>query len=311
MKTFEPHQKISGTTGLVLNGDSSGSTGLRFEIESGEFGQVNSAVVVANSDAFSVEEFKDSPQVSGRLDSGNHVVFEIDPTNLTVTSIGAVIRINGGIRRLKMFPYAPPGHGPAVWLYTVLNLKLTSGELTTCNCTPEGEKYLRDTIQFEAGGRTWFLRDQLHDLEQEKAKELKNASDPIRSGQVWTEIRDGQDGDEIDEIASCIEQLLALALSRSIRFESRHRVDATASDGGFPKALRGWTAPMKLGSSRSIPDEKQGALRAYLEQTYPAFASNREWFQRTIELYTQGVLSSVIDVKLVFFSILLDRISTK
>ena len=276
-----------GKTVLPLAGDRSKRVGLQFEVRCGKFGQVEFATVETGGGQFDMAEFKVSHEVSGRAASGEHVVFAFDSDNVIESLNSTARKISGNIKRLKKFPYTPPGHGVAVWVYTVLNLKLTRGDLVTCDCTLSGKKYLRDTVQFEAGGRTWFLRDLLHDVEKQEAEELRKASDPICSGQLWTEIRDGEDGAEVDKTASIIAPLLALALSSSIRLESRHRVNRADETREFPKILGGWVAPMKSGTSRAIPDEKEGALKRYLEQTYSVYAQDH---RRVFESMTSAAV---------------------
>jgi len=72
-----------------------------------------------------------------------------------------------------------------------------------------------------------------------------------------------------------------------------------------------WSASAKDGGNGPIETLSTGSLSGFVTKAGCKVAQEPDWWNRTLELHLQGVLSPIIDVRLTFFYVLLDRISSR
>jgi hypothetical protein len=212
---------------------------------------------------------------------------------------------------LQLYAYRPPGHGQAVWVYRLLNHQMKSGDLLVQESRGDGSiGWRRDAIRFEYAGREWLLRDELRTSEDQELRDFRKHSAPIQSGTLWTEKREDDIADEIDLLAMQVCNLLSFATERSVRWMTREEVDATGkvSRGRHPSV---WCAPASDGGNGPIDTASTESLATFLTTAGRQVAAAAEWWNRTLELHLQGVLSPIIDVRLTILYVLLDRISRR
>lgn len=294
------------------------------------FAAVGSAFVIAGDD---LSKGKALPRVqtvevvwNGWTDEiaaamvGRPIAGEVADGRYAIVEPGAVLKVvqDGDNRTarftvdtLRLYEYRPPGHGRAVWMYRLLNLQVKSGDLLVQESRGNGGVgWYRDAIRFEYAGREWLLRDELRTTKHKELRNLRNQPAPVLSGTLWTEQREGDDADAMDLLAMQVCNLLSFSTERSVRWMTRQQVDATGEvRGGLRPSI--WCAPASDGGNGPIDTLSTGSLAAFLTAAGREVAAEPEWWNRTLELHLQGVLSPIIDVRLTFFYVLLDRISRR
>ena len=248
--------------------------------------------------------------IAGEVDDGRYAIIEPRAV-LEVSQSNAGLMARFVVDSLRLYEYRPPGHGRAAWMYRLLNLQMRSGDLFIQESRVGGSAgWHRDAIRFEYAGREWLLRDELHRGEDKELRDFRRQSAPILSGTLWTEQREGDVADDMDLLALQVCNLLSFATERSVRWMTRQQVDATGDvRGGLRPAI--WCAPASEGGNGPIDTLSRENLAGFLATAGREMAADPEWWNRTLELHLQGVLSPIIDVRLTFFYVLLDRISRR
>lgn len=248
--------------------------------------------------------------IAGEVEDGRCAI--VDPASvveLIQSADGLTARFALG--SLRLYAYRPPGHGQAVWMYRLLNLQMRSGDLLVQESHGDGSgAFRRDAIRFEYAGREWLLRDELQKGEDKELRDFRKQSAPIMSGTLWTEQRTSDNADDMDLLAMQVCNLLSFATERSVRWMTRQQVDATGEVRGAKRPSI-WCAPASDGGNGPIDTLSTGGLADFLTTAGREMAADPDWWNRTLELHLQGVLSPIIDVHLTFFYVLLDRISRR
>lgn len=252
--------------------------------------------------------------IAGILSDGRYAIVE-PAAVIAVSSNGDARTARFTVKTLRFYDYRPAGHGVAAWVYVLLNFRLGGvnrcGDLQVHECRPDGGgKWYRDTVKFQYAGREWFVRDLLDHNDDKELRDFGKHWTPIASGRLWTERRAGDVADDLDQQAMQIENLLSLVVGRAVRWSERADIDATGAVTGG-KTISIWCAGAKDGGHGPIDTGMPGSLKAFLEAAGPVVAADTDWWNRTLEFHLQGMLSPIVDVRLTFFYMLLDRISTK
>lgn len=248
--------------------------------------------------------------IAGEVDDGRYAV--VEPRAVLEVAQSAEPRtVRFAVDSLRLYEYRPPGHGRAVWMYRLLNLQLRSGDLLVQESRGDGSAgWRRDAITFEYAGRTWLLRDELDTRADKELRDFRKQSGSILSGTLWTEQREGDDAEQMDLLAMQVCNLLSFATERSVRWMTRQQVDGTGEvRGGLRPSI--WCASASDGGNGPIDTAGTGSLAEFVTTAGRQVAADPDWWNRTLELHLQGVLSPIIDVRLTFFYVLLDRISRR
>lgn len=252
--------------------------------------------------------------ISGLLADGRYAIVEAGVVT-GISSNGDTRTARFAVETLRFYDYRPVGHGTAASMYVLLNFRLGGmnrcGDLQVHECRPDGSgKWFRDTVKFRYAGREWFVRDLLDHNDDKELRDFGKHWTPIASGRLWTEQRAGDVDDDLDQQAMQIENLLSFATGRAVRWAERANVDAAGAVTGR-KTISIWCAGAKDGGQGPIDTGMPGSLKAFIDAAGPVVVADSDWWNRTLEFHLQGMLSPIIDVRLTFFYMLLDRISTK
>jgi hypothetical protein len=162
-------------------------------------------------------------------------------------------------------------------------------------------------IKFVFGGREWMLDD---DLFGRWPKEDSNLFEPIRSGTLATERKEGDSNAALQQTADDITTLLSLALARDVKWV---QFGSQLDDGS--QGMVQHRKPPLLAFNQNwftfVDNWKPGNLKHFLESAQKVFLGDREWWMVTIGLLTQVNGSNNLVVKCSLLNTLLDRITSK
>jgi len=201
--------------------------------------------------------------IAGNINDGRYAI--IEPSHVIEVVQGAeILTARFEINSIEIYDYRPPGHGFAAWVYRVLNLQMSSGDLLVRESHGDGSAaWRRNAIRFEYAEREWLLRDELRAHEDKELRDFQKQSSPILSGTLWTERREGDEPEAMDLLAMQVCNLLSLATERSVRWMSRQDVDATGDiRGGHRPSI--WCAPASDGGNGPIDTVGSGSLAGFL-----------------------------------------------
>jgi len=248
--------------------------------------------------------------IAGELDDGRYAIVEpsafidIKPTAVAQTA-------NFCVETLRIYNYRPPGHGVKTWMFCLLNFQMKSGDLLVDESHADGRgSWGRDTIKFQYADREWYLRDELRDKDDKELREFRKQDAPLISGTLWTEWHEADEAGTVDLLAMQLCNILSFATERSVRWWERCLIDATGELQGSLRPFP-WSAAARDGGNGPIETLSTGSLSAFVTRAGRVVAQDPDWWNRTMELHLQGVLSPIIDVRLTFFYVLLDRISSR
>lgn len=254
------------------------------------------------------------PRVQGTLEDGRFVEIEVgEALSFTDGVIDAPTRF--GVQAMRCFEYRPAGWGAPAWVFSILNFKLGNsnrfGLHLTTECRGDGSAaWYRDTTSFVYANREWFLTDLLDGKDDKELRDFRRHWTPIRSAELWTEHREGDEREALELLARDIANVLSFATGRCARW-----LDCTRLDGHEQVVGRSrysiWVAAAKDGGGGPIDTGDPQGFQAFMNAACRAVEADTEWWARTLELHLQGTLSPIIDVQLTFFYMLLDRVSEK
>lgn len=248
--------------------------------------------------------------IAGDLADGRYIIAEPSRVD-AIEGEGAQRSAKFTLGNLRLYQYRPPGHGEAVWLYSLLNFQIDGGDLVVEEISGrESIRWRRDALRFPYADREWLLRDQLDPTNDKERREFHKQHGPVATGLLWTPAaRDDRSG-TIDELASQICNLVSFATGRSVRWRARQHVSETGetSEGLMPFP---WCAPASAGGNGPVDTSSGGDLSQFLETSATEYQRDPQWWNRTLELHLQGTLSQIIDVRLTFFYVLFDRVSRR
>lgn len=286
--------------GPALEGQTSPACPAQLDVAWAGWSQAIAEAMVLDSD-------EGPPPFIGELDDGRFVVIEASQVR-DVRDSPKLARFNTS--RCTIHHYRPPGYGCGAWLYELLNFQMRSGDLLAEESTDRGWSFSRDTIEFSYDGRSWMLRDTLRHQDDREHRDFRKHTQPVWAGWLWTEMQDGDNPDVIDQQAYQLCNLISFATERSVRWRTRTHVD----DAGIPRGSFSpstWCAPASAGGDGPIDTHGSGTLAAFLTRGGEEVSRDPDWWNRTLELHLQAVLSPIIDVRLTFFYVLLDRITRR
>lgn len=255
----------------------------------------------------------DTP-LGGDTDDGRYAIAE-PACLLSLEGQGDSRKARFALRRLRLYAYRPPGSGRPTWMYHVLNFRLGSsvrtGDLLVQEYSNDrGSSWYRDTIRFGAYGREWLLRDALDANDNKTLRNFDEHSEPISSAVLWTAVRSGDDPEQLDLHVASLCNMLSFATARAVRWHRRLQLDAGCNIvGSMAPSL--WCEAPHLGGGGPIDTHSTGSLAIFLQAGTAVSEQDIDWWNRTLELHLQGMLSPIIDVRLTFFYILLDRTSRR
>jgi hypothetical protein len=246
--------------------------------------------------------------VHGELDDGRFVAAEVGGPDAAHAS-------RRSLTATRIFDYRPAGWGRPAWLFALANFKLGDAQRYGRHGVHESKSdgsasWYRDTTSFSFAGRIWFVCDLLDPKTDKDLREFRKHWMPIASAELWTDRRDGDDPNVIDLQARDIANLLSFASGHCVRWLDR--VDI----GGNGKVTSGhkpsiWCAAAKEGGNGPLDVSDPHQLTLYMERAGAVVSADQDWWARTLELHLQGMLSDIIDVRLTFFYVLMDRISSR
>lgn len=160
-------------------------------------------------------------------------------------------------------------------------------------------------ITFDLAGRTWLLDDDLHGQ-----KNLKKISQPIVSGTLSTEWKEGDTEEPMQQLADDVSELLSFALARDVKWVS---FGCFSDDGGSDKIAYRTPGllPFNQGGSATIDNWEPHNLKSFLETAQGPLIADRDWWSKSIGLLTQARGAKYLEVKCSLLNTLLDRISSK
>lgn len=263
-------------------------------------------------------------ELNGALGNGNltdtTLHGELADGRFVAVEVGATTPGAGGtpqhqVSTVRFFDYRPAGWGRAAWLYALANFTLGGaqrfGQLGVSEFKADGNaSWHRDTTRFVFAGREWIVSDLLDPKQDKDLREFRNHWTPIASAELWTERRDGDDPAVLDLQARDIANLLSFATGHCVRWLDRVDIDATGKVTGRHKPSI-WCAGAKEGGNGPLDVNDPDQFTRFMDRAGTAVAADQDWWARTLELHLQGMLSDIIDVRLTFFYVLMDRISSK
>lgn len=165
----------------------------------------------------------------------------------------------------------------------------------------------RNRIAFTFAGREWTLDDDLHGR---WPQDDSNITEPVRSGTLTTEYRDGDSGAALQHTADDITDLLTLALGRDIKWV---RLENRLEDGSFHDIQDRRPGLLAFNQRRSaLADNWEPCnVKLLLEAGEKVLIADRDWWSVTIGLLSQVGGTKYLVVKCSLLNTLLDRITSK
>lgn len=246
--------------------------------------------------------------VHGELDDGRFVAAEVGGPDVAHASRRTLVAT-------KIFDYRPAGWGRPAWLFALVNFKLGGAQRFGHHGVNESKadgsaSWHRDTTKFSFAGREWFVCDLLDPNTAKDLRDFRKQWTPIASAELWTERREGDDPEQIDLEARDIANLLSFATGYCVRWFDRFDIsDIGKVTGGHKPSI--WCAAANEGGNGPLDVSDPQQLALYMERAGAVVSADQDWWARTLELHLQGMLSDIIDVRLTFFYVLMDRISSK
>ncbi len=165
-----------------------------------------------------------------------------------------------------------------------------------------------DRIEFQAFGTNWTIQSLL-DPGVSKIK-LKSSPFPLRTATLTVSLDATADFDKRTSQANDICIILSFALSRHVHW---HTVSNLSDDGeeisSSQRAV--YSAPVNRGGHAPVDNFSKGTLKGFVELALQKFETEREWYSKTLQLFSQEQQTDVIDINCAILNILLDRIAVK
>ena len=239
----------------------------------------------------------------------------------TLTALGRVgfedgntIRVDAYVGPSETTSEAAAAEKAAAWHLGLANVGLRGGDewvehpaASEGSAGPKGGGRSLSRLRFTVGGRAWTLTDELFRARRAGAKP---SIVPVESASLTTPFAEGDTAGGVAAVASDIEQVLRLALSRDVRFVS---VSTQGADGTLltstSRAVH--VQPANVGGSPPIDNWREGVLAGLLEVAQPIVAGDRDWWHRTLGLYWQAQASKYLEIQTSILNILVDRITTR
>ena len=239
-----------------------------------------------------------------------------------------------------------PGNAQIVegkWVIRLLNYRIQRGDMATCySSTPDGvnvehpesdirqvmEKFQKnqkrllggrenavDSVRFSLSwnkiifrwdDRDWVLTDDKYDSS--KSADWSKISIPILSGTLSTSYKSTDTADSIEDAVFSISVLLSFALGRDIRPCAFQHVSDTGewlSTKEYAPRIRSFND-----CGQTIVDNwNTENLKNFLESSEKEFKSKKEWWIKTLGMFSFGTTQSIaIDIQLCILNTLLDRL---
>lgn len=245
--------------------------------------------------------------VEGRLADGRGVSIRLGPNTKTEPQSGRTIRLDFEVQDYAVQTAQPVCRG-AEYRFRLTNLKMERAGDEPTEAGNQGRNLNR--IRFYCSGREWSLRDDA--FEHWNCMSRADKQRVLLSGTLSTTALTDKPEAELQEIAKIADEvtfLLSFALARDVKWVafsciappnvlikdfSRFLCVSTYDTGGFAP-LGNWTP---------------GQLRGFLENAYTRYLTDREWWERTLNLFSQVFDTRAADLRAIILNIVLDRAST-
>ncbi len=311
---------IRGTTSVDLTSVGSNRIPSTFELEGNELGHAEEMLLhLPTLDAEAIQRLilpgalagLSGQRLTGSLDDGKQFEAVIGiATGMKFTDDGKP-QVKCLLKNVKFLTPSPAKQESSdTWVFRMANLRFRIGDEKTFLPVPSGREmplrpFVNNKIRFTLADREWTMTDDL--MATQTGREDANVSTPILSGTLTTPIRPGDSWEEVAVVADDLGYLLSLASSKGVRSLIQMRVDANGACLES-RSESVWLPPFREGGHRHIDQWEAGALKKFLEDCYPAYARDREWFCRTLDMFLQSQMNKFIEVKTAILNTLLDRI---
>lgn len=200
-----------------------------------------------------------------------------------------------------------PSASADLWRFGLTNVKLRHADYPTEYGEGESRRVIQNAVRFHIGGRDWTLVDDF--AEKWRGLDESEKAHALLTARLETAYREGDMRQDLEVLATDIEALLRLALSRAVTWVScAHIADGQVMEEYYRGA---WVAPFRISSQPINDGFMPGQLRSFIETTYPQYVANRDWFCKSIILYLVSQLGAHLEVRLSLQNTLLDRMADK
>ena len=201
----------------------------------------------------------------------------------------------------------------AVYEFILPDVNFGAADSRTIVGTPPREGFVLDKIEFSLSGLVWTLRH-LYDhgaelLSAESLHVRAQAGEKIGPFKVHVDcalqvtIDEGR-VEEAGATADRICTLLSVPLAQEIRWTMLRRVTTGTPSLIRERAVRvAWTA----NGERPLPNDGRGRIKKFIETADPIFCADVEWWQETVGWYVESRASSIVQIRGLLSSIILER----
>lgn len=198
------------------------------------------------------------------------------------------------------------------------NVDFGLGDSRTIIGQPAGtaQPFVLDKIEFSAGGFAWTLR-KLYRHEKQCL-----AADELNDRVLKGEQIDGppkqcphsllqataSEVERVEEVADQICWLLNLALAQSVAWTKRDEVVGGVRSFKRARSVRIASFP---NANRPLANDGNRCLKSYLEGAYPGFMKDADWWRVTLDWYTESRASSILQLRGLMSSIILERAANR
>jgi len=194
-----------------------------------------------------------------------------------------------------------------LWRFDLTNVKLNHADYVTEYGSGNARRDSLNVVRFRVEGREWSLIDDFS--WKWKTVDKVEMAHPLLTARLETVHKDGDTRETLEAMATDIEALLRLALSRAVTWVSSARL---AAGKVLDEHYRGaWTAPFRISSWPINDGFDTGQLKSLIETAYTKYSSDRKWFCNSIILYLVSLLGSHLEIRMSLQNTLLERIAAK
>lgn len=208
-------------------------------------------------------------------------------------------------------------HPVRTWSFGLSNVHLRIGDERVEHPAPRRKLppgvtirggFSNSAIRFKVDRREWRLIDAHFRMSSDQRKAL--GREPVQSGRLIVATNQGEKLTAVTPTATAICYLLTLALSRDIKIVSASGLD-DAGSLVHGVSTPHFVHPSGIGHAPVVDNDEHRMLASFVERAYAIYASDPEWWARTIGLFFESRATSYIDIASTTLNVLLDRLTTK